>query len=618
VTKKFVTTRAGNRQLIKTTIGWKFKIKWKDGTVEWVPLKILKESNPVETAEYAAARSLVDEPAFAWWVPYVLKKRDRVIAAVTSRVKRATHKYGFRVPRSVKEAIEIDRINGNQFWQKALKKEMTNVGIAFKILEPHEKMPVGYTKSSGHIIFDVKMDLTKKARWVKDGHRTPDPETSSYAGVVSRESIRILLTYAALLGLDVWAADIRNAYLQAPTSEKHYIICGEEFGIENVGKRAIIERALYGGKCAGRDFWHHLRSCMKTLEFESSRADPDVWYRLAKRADGKEYYEYVLLYTDDCLVISERAESILRNEIGKLFKLKEESIGKPSQYLGGKMRQVELENGAKAWAFSSAQYCKAAVDNVEKYLKEKGEVLQVKAPTPLSSGYRPELDVSPELGDADASYYHSLIGMLRWLVELGRADINTEVSMMSSHLALPREGHLKEVLHIFAHLKKHHNAEMVFDPSIPEVVMEDFPREDWSYSIYADHREVPKEELPAEMPKPLGESFTIRVFVDADHAGEHLTRRSRTGFIVFLNNAPIYWISKKQTSCETSSFGSEFVAMKQACEYVRGLRYKLRMFGIPVEGPAFISGDNKSTITNSPRNQKFVSGIENSHFVSGL
>jgi len=618
VTKKFVTTRAGNRQLIKTTIGWKFKIKWKDGTVEWVPLKILKESNPVETAEYAAARSLVDEPAFAWWVPYVLKKRDRVIAAVTSRVKRATHKYGFRVPRSVKEAIEIDRINGNQFWQKALKKEMTNVGIAFKILEPHEKMPVGYTKSSGHIIFDVKMDLTKKARWVKDGHRTPDPETSSYAGVVSRESIRILLTYAALLGLDVWAADIRNAYLQAPTSEKHYIICGEEFGIENVGKRAIIERALYGGKCAGRDFWHHLRSCMKTLEFESSRADPDVWYRLAKRADGKEYYEYVLLYTDDCLVISERAESILRNEIGKLFKLKEESIGKPSQYLGGKMRQVELENGAKAWAFSSAQYCKAAVDNVEKYLKEKGEVLQVKAPTPLSSGYRPELDVSPELGDADASYYHSLIGMLRWLVELGRADINTEVSMMSSHLALPREGHLKEVLHIFAHLKKHHNAEMVFDPSIPEVVMEDFPREDWSYSIYADHREVPKEELPAEMPKPLGESFTIRVFVDADHAGEHLTRRSRTGFIVFLNNAPIYWISKKQTSCETSSFGSEFVAMKQACEYVRGLRYKLRMFGIPVEGPAFISGDNKSTLTNSPRNQKFVSGIENSHFVSGL
>ena len=92
------------------------------------------------------------------------------------------------------------------------------------------------------------MDFTRKARsrWVKDGHRTPDPLTSGYAGVVSRESVRIALTYAALNGLDVWAADtdIQNAYLQAPTSEKHYVICGPEFGLENVGKVAIIKRAL--------------------------------------------------------------------------------------------------------------------------------------------------------------------------------------------------------------------------------------------------------------------------------------------------------------------------------------------------------------------------------------
>ncbi len=84
------------------------------------------------------------------------------------------------------------------------------------------------------------------------------------------------------------------------------------------------------------------------------------------------------------------------------------------------------------------------------------------------------------------------------------------------------------------------------------------------------------------MPASHGQSMNMRVFVDADHAGDLVTRRSRTGFIVFLNAAPIYWTSKKQTSCETSTFGSEFVAMKQACEYVRGLRYKLRMMGIKV------------------------------------
>ncbi len=84
------------------------------------------------------------------------------------------------------------------------------------------------------------------------------------------------------------------------------------------------------------------------------------------------------------------------------------------------------------------------------------------------------------------------------------------------------------------------------------------------------------------------------MFFDADHAGDLLTRRSRAGFIVFLNGTPIYWSSKEQTSCETSTFGSEFVAMKQATEYIRGLRYKLRMMGITVDEPAFVFGDNQS------------------------
>ena len=80
-----------------------------------------------------------------------------------------------------------------------------------------------------------------------------------------------------------------------------------------------------------------------------------------------------------------------------------------------------------------------------------------------------------------------------------------------------------------------------------------------------------EEELPSDMPSPLGGSMRLPVYVDSDHAGDQVTRRSRTGFIVYLNNAPIYWFSKQQTLCETSTYGSEFIAMKQACEYVRGL-----------------------------------------------
>ena len=200
---------------------------------------------------------------------------------------------------------------------------MSNVGVAFNILERGESPPPGYTKSSGHIVYDVCMRFQRKSRWVKDGHRTPDPDTSSYAGVVSRESIRIFLTHADLRGVPVMAADVRNAYLQAPTSEKHFVICGPEFGIENIGKNSIITQALYGGKVAGRDFWYHLRSCMKFLGFEYSQADPDVWMRESVQKYGStKYYEYVLLYTDDCLVISDPGENVLQMEIVKYFNLK--------------------------------------------------------------------------------------------------------------------------------------------------------------------------------------------------------------------------------------------------------------------------------------------------------
>ena len=93
--------------------------------------------------------------------------------------------------------------------------------------------------------------------------------------------------------------------------------------------------------------------------------------RPAKKSDGSSCYEYILLYTDDVLIISDNAESVLRNGIGRYFDLKESSIGPPKLYLGGHVRKVELDNGAKAWAFSSSQYVQAAVKNVESYLEKK-------------------------------------------------------------------------------------------------------------------------------------------------------------------------------------------------------------------------------------------------------
>ena len=144
-----------------------------------------------------------------------------IISGVNSRVRKATHKFGFEIPQSFADCIRIDKENGNTLWPDSVKKEMENAGVAFDILEHGQDAPSGYTKSSVHMIWDLKMDLTRKSRLVKDSHKTPDLDRSTYAGVVSKEIIRIALTYAALYDLPVMAADIRNAYLQAPTSEKH-------------------------------------------------------------------------------------------------------------------------------------------------------------------------------------------------------------------------------------------------------------------------------------------------------------------------------------------------------------------------------------------------------------
>ena len=269
---------------------------------------------------------------------------------------------------------------------------------------------------------------------------------------------------------------------------------------------------------------------MRHLDFVSCPADPDVWMRPAKQSDGSDYYEYILLYTGDALVVSKNAEHVLRTEVGRYWTLKEESIGPPKIYLDGYVRKVQPDNGVECWAFSSSQYyVQAAVKNVEEYLAKRDDAnwrLPTKAETPMRTSYRLVLDVSPELQPTDAAYYMSLIGMLRWIVELGRVDVCLECSTLSLHLALPREGHLYQLFQVFALLKKYHNTEMVYDPSDPVIDEVAFELMDWTSSEFGHVQG--KEERPPNMPESGGQGFVINAKVDADHAAETVTRRSRT------------------------------------------------------------------------------------------
>ena len=582
----------------ETTKSWKLAVEWKDGSTSWENLADLKESFPIEVAEYAVACNLEKEPEFRW-VTNAMKMKEKTIAAANTKYIKRTHRFGLEIPKTVRRALEIDTENGNRLWQEAIAKEMDAVRVAFHILEDNKKVPPGHQRMDCHMIFDVKLDgFRRKARLVAGGHKTEPPASVlTYASVVSRETVRIALTVAALNDLQVKTSDVQNAYLTAPCAEKIYTVLGLEFGAD-AGKTAVIVRALYGLKSAGASFQRHLADCMRTLGYKSCMADADLWSKPVVRPDdGLRYYAYILLYVDDCLCIHHDAESALY-EIDRYFPMKKGSIGDPDIYLGSKLRKVTLCNGVRAWSSSPSKYVQEAVRNLETFLSRQGKGIQLpkRATAPWPTEYMSELDDTPELGAEMISHYQSLVGTLHWMVKLGRVDMIVEVSMLASHMAMPREGHLFAAYHVFAYIKKHHNSRLVFDPSYPDIDKSNFMEHDWK-EFYGNVQEA----VPPNAPPALGKDVDLRMYVDSDHAGDKSNRRSRTGFFIYLNSALVMWMSKKQSTIETSVFGAEFVAMKVGIETLRGLRYKLRMMGIAISGPTYIYGDNMSVIHNTQR-----------------
>ena len=229
---------------------------------------------------------------------------------------------------------------------------MRNVSVVFKLIPEGKRANNDYKYVGFHMIYDVKMDFTPKAWLGADGHRVPDPAVSTYASVVSCKIVRIALTYAALNDINIMTGDIGNAYLQAPTSDKYFTKLEPKFGSVYEGQLAYIVHAAYGLKEASTNFRNHLRDCMSHLGYTSSNADNDLWFRKAEGPHGIPYYEFLLLYVDDCLSMSHSPhESLL--EVRKYFKLKPGLIDFPKTYLGGKVDEILLPYGVTAYTFSS-------------------------------------------------------------------------------------------------------------------------------------------------------------------------------------------------------------------------------------------------------------------------
>jgi hypothetical protein len=235
---------------------------------------------------------------------------------------------------------------------------------------------------------------------------------------------------ASLNELEVLACNIQNAYLTADCREKIYIIAGPEFGSEE-GSVMIIQKALYGLKSSGAAFRAHLAETLYDLSYLPTKADPDVWIRPAVKANGFEYYEITLVYVDDIMCISHDPKATMMG-IQATFKLKNDKIEKPENYLGAQIMQKVI-GGRECWAMTSEQYVKAAIGNIEATLHESGQRLLSKATTPMQANYQPELDTSAELKLDGIRYYQELIGVLRWAIELGRIDTAIEVYNITNY-----------------------------------------------------------------------------------------------------------------------------------------------------------------------------------------
>ena len=216
--------------------------------------------------------------------------------------------------------------------------------------------------------------------------------------------------------------------------------------------------------------------------------------------------------------------------------------------------------------------------------------------TPMSETSHPELDDSPILSPERHAKFRSLVGCANWFITLGRFDIAYATNSYSRFNMQPREGHLNGMIRVFGYLKKFSKGKILIDPMYPDHSLFNTKTYDQWKEFYPDaEEEIPNER---DTPPPKGNPVRITVYKDADHAHDMLTRRSVSGALLLMNNTPVKWMSKRQKTVETSTYGSELVAAKHATELIMEYRYALQTMGVPLDGPALLLGDNNSVVLN--------------------
>ena len=570
-------------------------IEWETGEHTWEPLSNIIASDPYTCAIYAKEHDLLNTPGWKLLKRHARTARRLIRTLKKSKYRQAKaskkYKHGWEVPRDYAHALQLDIQNGNNKWKDAIDLEIEQIK-EYQVFKDYGKAvyeknkitnaPEGHQKIRVHFVFDVKHCGKFKARLVADGHLTKEPMETVYSGVVSIRNLRLAMFLAELNDLELWGADVGNAYLQALTKEKLYIVGGPEFEALQ-GHVLVMYKALYGTRSGGACWHDKFFDILNDMGFKPSKADPDIWMKPSK--DGS-HYEYIAVYVDD-LAICMKDPKAFCDTLKEKYKLKLKGVGPINYHLGcGYTRD---EDGTLV--ADPRKYVEKILESYEKTFGEKPK----KSKTPLVGGDHPESDTSEFCNQDQIKQYQTIVGQLIWLSGLGRFDIAVHVMTMSRFRQQPRIGHLERLKKIVGYLANLPHGALRFRLHEPDYSNLPHKEYDWQRTVYSGA----KEEIPHDIPEPKGKHVTTSTYVDANLHHDQVTGKAVTACLHMVNATPSHWHTKRQATVETATFGSEFVAARIATDQIIDLRYTLMYLGVPVRSKSYMFGDNKSVVDSA-------------------
>jgi hypothetical protein len=392
-----------------------------------------------------------------------------------------------------------------------------------------------------------------------------DEEQQTFAPVVKGITIRILFALAFLFNLFVHQLDVTSAFCYADLSDSEEVYMGKLPDEEMPdGYCFRLRKALYGLRSSPRNWNKHIDKYIKSLHFKPCVLDTCLYYRWHQWK-----LTLLLLYVDDIIIASQDFEYL--KEIKSQFCSRYEmtDLGECRKYLN-----VRITRTKESLTMDQSEYAQSIINKYSNYLGNRKA-----KKTPLPSNVNERLAIEEDLSDEEKQFVHNfpflkIVGALLYLTVFTRPDLSHAVNMLSRLTTKKTMASCSLAIHVLLYLKGTTDKGITFSGSL----------------------------------------FDLHAFSDSDWAGDPTTRRSTTGYVIFISGGPISWMSRLQTVVATSSMESEYMAMYaciQELVWIRGVFRELELGKLVSEStPLFVDNESAKALAENPVYHKRSKHIE--------